>query len=63
MPAKVEPLTAWAKRGDHGDVALLQLEAPVTIEPVRLAPLNVELLKREVRVYGFRKGMESQGRT
>jgi vWA-MoxR associated protein C-terminal domain/vWA-MoxR associated protein middle region (VMAP-M) 8/Trypsin-like peptidase domain len=61
LGATVIPLTSWAKPGDYGDVALLQLDAPISAMPARFARPMGPYWVGELRACGFRRGFEQTG--
>jgi hypothetical protein len=61
LRAVVVPLTGWAQLGDHGDIALLRLEAPAAVSPARFAQPEGTYWAGELRARGFRLGFEQTG--
>ncbi|MBC6458157.1 trypsin-like peptidase domain-containing protein [Actinomadura sp. HBU206391] len=62
LPAKVVQCTGWAKVGDEGDVAVLELATPVAIAPARFAPLDaLRASATELGAYGFPRKKEDPG--
>lgn len=61
LRAAVVPLTRWTQLGDHGDIALVQLEAPTSVSPARFPLLEGTYWAGELRAHGFRLGFEQTG--
>ncbi len=61
LRADVVPLTNWTQLGDHGDMALVRLEAPTSVPHARFVPLEGAYWAGELRAHGFRLGFEQTG--
>lgn len=63
LPATVVPCGTWLGVDDEGDVAVLDLDAPVAVEPARFAPVDALRGRPTTHLgaYGFPRDKEHSG--